>query len=301
MNILYKVLTIATLFCSSILPIEQLLTSENTILCFDYDDVVIEKSPWFKPKMITKGIYQRPFNTINYISALLNLKNAHKKDPQSKKNSFFDQQNNPISGLTFQFLYQGKRDPLFTPYVSWMTETTENLRCFIDGTKNIMEYLKTKNYEMVIATNKDRVSYDLSAQVFGNEINTLVTKVFVAHPGNHESTLQELQEFAQLPTTDISYKILEEQARTVQPTETIFHVPSTKPNKAYFSYLEANLDTDKQKIFIDDKLANVKAAQSMGMHGIHFKNPLQLAEELIKLGILSEIYDKEFLDKMRQK
>jgi FMN phosphatase YigB (HAD superfamily) len=39
-------------------------------------------------------------------------------------------------------------------------------------------------------------------------------------------------------------------------------------------------------IFIDDRKANVLAAQSVGMHGIHFKNAKQLRDELIKHGVI---------------
>jgi len=37
-----------------------------------------------------------------------------------------------------------------------------------------------------------------------------------------------------------------------------------------------------QAIFIDDNLRNVKAGEALGLQGIHFKNPLQLKEELKK-------------------
>jgi len=42
----------------------------------------------------------------------------------------------------------------------------------------------------------------------------------------------------------------------------------------------------KECLFIDDVLANIRAAQKMGMRGIHFKTPKQLRKELIKLGLL---------------
>ena len=42
----------------------------------------------------------------------------------------------------------------------------------------------------------------------------------------------------------------------------------------------------EQIIFIDDKLANVKAAQSVGMHAIHFKNAKQLRKQLIEWNII---------------
>jgi len=41
-------------------------------------------------------------------------------------------------------------------------------------------------------------------------------------------------------------------------------------------------------IFIDDKLINVQAAQSVGIHGIHFQNTAQLRDQLIKYNILND-------------
>ena len=45
--------------------------------------------------------------------------------------------------------------------------------------------------------------------------------------------------------------------------------------------LEAN-----ETVFVDDNLRNIKAAEALGIHGIHFKNPLQLSGELKKINIL---------------
>lgn len=40
-----------------------------------------------------------------------------------------------------------------------------------------------------------------------------------------------------------------------------------------------------QALFIDDNLRNVKAAEELGIHGIHFHNPAQLKKELNELGL----------------
>ena len=61
-----------------------------------------------------------------------------------------------------------------------------------------------------------------------------------------------------------------------------------KPAKEYFQeYLQKNkLDLSFDSIvFIDDKIINVRGAESVGIRGIHFKNPRQLCEELKKIGI----------------
>lgn len=60
-----------------------------------------------------------------------------------------------------------------------------------------------------------------------------------------------------------------------------------KPNPYFFySHLEKHTLEPEQIIFIDDKLANVLAAQSIGMHGIHFKNAQQLRKQLVEWNII---------------
>lgn len=60
-----------------------------------------------------------------------------------------------------------------------------------------------------------------------------------------------------------------------------------KPHLDFFTtHIEKNNLRADQCIFIDDKLDNVLAAQKVGMHGIHFKNPEQLAIELRKMNII---------------
>jgi FMN phosphatase YigB (HAD superfamily) len=60
-----------------------------------------------------------------------------------------------------------------------------------------------------------------------------------------------------------------------------------KPNLEFF-YAHANKHKIEphQLIFIDDKIANVHAAQSAGMHAIHFKNARDLRRQLIESKIL---------------
>jgi FMN phosphatase YigB (HAD superfamily) len=61
-----------------------------------------------------------------------------------------------------------------------------------------------------------------------------------------------------------------------------------KPHPDFFiTHIKKHDLQPHQLIFIDDKLANVKAAQAVGMHGIHFKNPKDLRKQLNTLGIFS--------------
>lgn len=60
-----------------------------------------------------------------------------------------------------------------------------------------------------------------------------------------------------------------------------------KPNLEFFhSHATKHNIQPKHIIFIDDKIANVHAAQSAGMHAIHFKNARDLRKQLGLLGIL---------------
>jgi len=61
-----------------------------------------------------------------------------------------------------------------------------------------------------------------------------------------------------------------------------------KPDPHFFmSHAQKAHVKPEHIIFVDDKLANVMAAQSVGMQAIHFKSPKQLKKQLIAWGILS--------------
>lgn len=62
-----------------------------------------------------------------------------------------------------------------------------------------------------------------------------------------------------------------------------------KPNCHFFTaHISAYNLQAHQIIFIDDKLANIESAQSVGMHGIHFKNAQDLRKQLISHHILPQ-------------
>ncbi|HSC25547.1 MAG TPA: HAD-IA family hydrolase [Candidatus Babeliales bacterium] len=73
------------------------------------------------------------------------------------------------------------------------------------------------------------------------------------------------------------------------PFESINATIVKKPYPEFFyAHIEKNNLEPHQIIFIDDKLANVQAAQSLGIHAIHFKNAKQLRKELAKNNIIKE-------------
>ncbi len=80
----------------------------------------------------------------------------------------------------------------------------------------------------------------------------------------------------------------------------VHHYPGKKiikkPNKEYFTtYLTDYNIKEDQVIFIDDKITNVQAARSVGMHAIHFRNSDQLRTALQNLGISLAIKKAEYI------
>ena len=59
-----------------------------------------------------------------------------------------------------------------------------------------------------------------------------------------------------------------------------------KPDPAVFQLLMDRYQiSPDEAVFLDDTLANVKTAETLGIHGIHFQSLEQAREELRKLGI----------------
>ena len=60
-----------------------------------------------------------------------------------------------------------------------------------------------------------------------------------------------------------------------------------KPDPRIFEILlERNRIDPATAVFIDDNPANAEAARRFGIHGIHFRSPEQLRDELISVGLL---------------
>lgn len=283
-----KLLYVIALIFSNTVITTPFLTPTNTIIISDIDDVLIQKSFF-----------------LNSISLLKNLIGNDKKNDDTIKKSLTDKKENHIHGLTFHLLYNGMIRPFLTPYTSWMVHHFESSRSIISETQKIYEYLKTKGYTIIFATNKDRIAYDITAQSLGNSFTDIASKVFIAHPKNDPQLISQLQAFADLTTTPQSYKDLLKKTLSIQPTEMIFHVPGKKPDFHYYDYLEKNLDADKNMVFIDDKLRNTQGFQELQKNslaqriGIVFKNAQQLAQDFVDLGILSEVDDQQFLKEIR--
>lgn len=281
-----------SMVCYTIVAKELNLTSANTILISDYDEVFEQKN------LFLTGVAQLKHIAGDYNKSTDNDKNDTSVVKNKKKRS--------VNGMTFVLLNASMRRPYLAPYIASMVKNFEQSRRLIKGTEKIYRYLKdVKGYTIVFATNKDHVAFDISSKALGDTYTSLASKAFVAHPGNSPEFIAQLQAFADLPTTPASYKNLVHRALTIQPTEHILHAPGAKPDLAYYQYVEQNLGPDKNMIFIDDKAKNIKGfnalqATSPGQRiGIQFKNPQQLAQDFIKLGLLSETHDATLLEDIR--
>ena len=277
------------LFTLSFITIQTLAVSpfavspENTAIVVDLDGVLIERGPNMKRNIFYSAFpYYNPLQWVPYTKAMNNT------------------QINVLT--TFQWLYNGMQDPTLLPYVAKLAKFSNKYHSFKPGTKKILEYLKTKGYEINFATNKDRISYDNIAKKLGEEFTNLPTHVIVAHPGNHTTFINQFKEFGQYSTNlPEDYKALLQRIINAQPSDNIHHAPVPKPSSEYFDKLR-NIVKKKNIIFFDDKEENTTAATrpNDNMVGIHFKNAIQFADELVKLGVLSEETDKEFLEDLRK-
>lgn len=310
MKKIYFLSIFCTMSCFSILSmdpprLENVIVPipENTEIYFDLDEVLVQGS-WTVPIIVFTGLKKDPLNSIAYVQSLIALDTIYQKDPNGLKELLYDQGGNAIEGAAFHWLEHGRRDPNLTPYVHDLLKATERSRCFIPGTKKVCSYLKKKGYAINFATNKDRISYDLVADNLGYKFTTIPSKVFVAHPGNSDVFLKDLQRFAEQPTTHHCYQELTQQVFTIKQSDNIIHAPSRKPEEPYFQCLLNNSKNKEFVFFVDDNKRNIDGFNAMqnktnsALRGIVFKNPHQLTRELVAYGILSEEADRKFLKKM---
>ncbi len=64
------------------------------------------------------------------------------------------------------------------------------------------------------------------------------------------------------------------------------HTIKSEGTKIFEMALEKTGMPSDEVVYIDDNEKYVETAKIIGMHGIHFKNPEQLADDLTKLGVL---------------
>jgi len=280
-------LLFTTIFCTAIFATKQPLTPENTFFISDFDEVWINK---------TSGL-----NALAQLQFMETLFKSKKSSPQPT-----EQKVRKFGNLPLRLLDYGRRYPTFASYIPGLIEYVGKSRCVNQPIDNLYKHLKKEGYPIIIATNKDHMLYDLAIEALGNEIPNMVDKVFVAEPASNEDAIAQLQAFADKPTTPTNYKNMLNKALALKATEKIIHVPSKKPDKEYFKYVTEKIDPNNTLniIYIDDKQENIDAINALQNHryiGIVYdqNNPSQFTQELIKLGIVSEMNNKKLLDDIR--
>ncbi len=288
------------IFTLSFVTIQTLAVSpKDTAFVADLDSVLIKRGPNLILSVFLSALPKNPLLWPAYVKAMLGVMKRYKKINGNR--IMKDDNGNIINGLTFQWLYCGMKDPILRLYVVTLATFSNKYRRFKPGTKKILEYLKNKGHEINFGTNRDRGSYNDIAEKLGKEFTNLPNHVIVAQPGNNADFMNQLKKFAQ-HTDDLpdDYKALLQRAINTKPSGKIHHAPIPKPSSEYFDELR-NIVEKKNIIFFDDKEENTTAATrpNDNMIGIHFKNAIQFADELVKLGVLSEETDKEFLEDLR--
>lgn len=126
----------------------------------------------------------------------------------------------------------------------------------IPDTISIMKELKTKGYDIDMASNIDNVSLkDLEENSQYQHIQDVLTLF----------TNKKIVDCSAINTINSTYK----------------------PNILYFRSYQREYNADQKNIiFVDDRHENIVASEKTGMIGIHFKNPKQLRDKLVEYGIL---------------
>ena len=126
-----------------------------------------------------------------------------------------------------------------------------NAYTIIPGTVELMTELKQCGYQLIVASNIGQHIYPATKKKFPELFND---------------------------------QLIEDGMTTLCINNKAIH----KPGQTYYDlFLEYfNKDRDKQVIFIDDRLENVRVAVANGMVGIHYIDVAQLQADLHKLGII---------------
>lgn len=275
MKKIFKLLLFAGVF-SSIVGGTIPLAKKKPIIISDFDKV------WINATGLIPALAR-----LEPIESLLKSKPANKKNTCEKEQQ-------KLHTFTLKLLDYGRCHPKLVPYIPDLIEHFGKSRRINEPINHLYCYLKNEGYSIVIATNKDRLLYDLAIETLGNEIPDMVDKIFVAEPKNDKTALVRLQTFADTSTTSKRYQDMIYRAINTQPTSKIFHVPSKKPFKEYFTYVIKHLGNNNDMIFIDDNKKNIDAFNALQKdcpylrRGILYNqnDPDPFIEELIQLNLI---------------
>ncbi|WP_117883392.1 HAD family hydrolase [Aureibaculum luteum] len=149
-------------------------------------------------------------------------------------------------------------------------------RSLKDGTELLIK--QYPQYEAWI-----RIYYDRWADMLGGPIKDSVNVL------NKLKKANSTQLYALTNWSAETFPVALERYDFLQDFKGIVVSGTEKTRKPFAKIYEIILDrytiTPEKAVFIDDNLDNVKAAQSLGIIGIHFHNAQQLTQELNRLGV----------------
>lgn len=295
MKMTQKMVLIAGLFCSTLLPQSLALIPQKTnlpliqidgpdVLLGDLDNVVLNlpKAQWPVIAYRSIKLIENRQDMVDLPKTLYYMYQGFTKKVNGVK-GIRDAHGNKVDGLTAQMLTLGQQHPESARFIAPLLDIIESSRKL--DTK-VLEIIKSTGLPIVWTTNKDSLTYQQAARLHG--LATIARAAIVTkYPLS-----REVLEFAQLPGTPKSYCKLVEKYHNDKETSTIFHAPTEKPNSEYFKYVEKVIGADKNTYFIDDKLKNVNgcttalpSTNTVKHVGVHFKNAEQLINDLVMLGI----------------
>ncbi len=271
------------------IPAEK-LTSENTEIHFDFDDVLIEQELQIKTywSLITLAFTKNWKNSFSYIAALVCMCNRVDRDEYG--NEYLK---GTCSGVTYAVIYSAFIDPILQDYAADMINIMTKAHRFKKGVRELLVILRNKGYTIKIATNKDHLScQDTLEAIRDKEISLYdyTTQAHVTYPAENEQIMQDMREYLQSHSTATdSFTQLIRRAFNAAETEYFKQANFAKPAVEYVQK-QREYARKKYILFFDDHRENAFAVTGYGngMIGMHITSDLSIAMYLHELGILSE-------------
>jgi len=228
-------------------PISRTITPKNTVYITDLDDVLIKRD-WKRVGKELIHVYKNAPNKAelrrvlrsvvfwkDVINAFRKKIVIHNKKVRGAKEhlNFFAQKYSPLKKI--------KKD--IAKAIFYAKPIRESFK--------ILDELKKNKYQLVLATNKDRLGYELTRKHLKKEY-----QIDLKHYFSHVFTAN----------------------RSI----------GCKPDKTYYSHMNQALGEGTYKIFVDDKKENITGAEKVAhFFGHHFKSPKKLRTFLALHHVLS--------------
>lgn len=278
----------------------MIYTKESVpVICFDLDNTLIAKNKTWKRDLLI--IWQAlPW----HFDGLWALKTEQAEDKYGTLRFKAVIENHlqlaPSGGAISLAFYgiHGKNGKKLQTIIPAILDIDCDYTMLLPGASILLDYIKNKkNYHIIYASNKDYVTYKITAkkiEIAHNFLfNSCPTFVLLAQP-----TKEYLDTMLPIDSSmPDAFKKLVEQIKDAQKDDKIFFVPEPekKPENLYYTILKEKIKViipDHGKIlFFDDKKYNVEAAIRNGISAsYHVKKGTEIADIIKNLeaeGLLS--------------